>query len=217
MRRQELKEIIAEGESITLEFKRKFTSQEKFAKEIIAFANTKGGYLLIGVDDDGSIVGVNSEKEEIDLMTTACEFCIEPPISPEIEVVQIEFKDVIVAYIPQSSCKPHRLVSQNADEKPHERLAFIRQGENSVVASKEMTKVMAAQNLNAKPITLSIGNNEKRLFEYFEINEKITLKEYSKLINVSERRALRLLIRLIQAGSIQIHTHEKTDFFTLSS
>ena len=62
MRRSELKELIAEGESTTLEFKRKFTSPEKIAKEIAAFANTKGGYLLIGVDDDKRIYGVKSDR-----------------------------------------------------------------------------------------------------------------------------------------------------------
>ena len=52
MRRSQLKEMILSGESTTVEFKRKFTSPEKIAKELTSFANTKGGYLLIGVDDD---------------------------------------------------------------------------------------------------------------------------------------------------------------------
>lgn len=56
MRRSQLKEMILSGESTTVEFKRKFTSPEKIAKELTSFANTKGGYLLIGVDDDKKIV-----------------------------------------------------------------------------------------------------------------------------------------------------------------
>ncbi|MEQ8573732.1 MAG: ATP-binding protein, partial [Fulvivirga sp.] len=48
---QELKRLVSQGESETLEFKRKVAHPEKIVKEIVAFANTKGGKLLIGVSD----------------------------------------------------------------------------------------------------------------------------------------------------------------------
>jgi predicted HTH transcriptional regulator len=67
MRYRELLELIEEGENIQCEFKRKFSTSEKIAREMIAFANTKGGYLLFGVDDDKKIVGVESEKETSEL------------------------------------------------------------------------------------------------------------------------------------------------------
>ena len=60
--------FIGEGENTYLEFKRKVSSPEKIARTISAFANTKGGYILFGVDDDGTIIGVRSEKEEIELI-----------------------------------------------------------------------------------------------------------------------------------------------------
>lgn len=62
------------GEYTTVEFKRKFTTPVKFAKEVSAFANTKGGYIFIGVDDNKKIVGVKSEKEEIAQIVHACAF-----------------------------------------------------------------------------------------------------------------------------------------------
>ncbi|HQT92229.1 MAG TPA: ATP-binding protein, partial [Candidatus Kryptobacter bacterium] len=67
----ELKALISEGENFKIEFKRQFSSIEKIAKELIAFANTKGGMILFGVDDDGTIYGVESEKSEIDLIYEA--------------------------------------------------------------------------------------------------------------------------------------------------
>ena len=54
IRRHELYDLIDSGEGPDVEFKRQFSSPEKIAKEIIAFANTRGGYLLFGVDDDNS-------------------------------------------------------------------------------------------------------------------------------------------------------------------
>src|SRR3954462_3418360 len=85
IRRYELYDLIESGEGSDVEFKRRFSSPEKIAKEIIAFANTKGGYILFGVDDDGSLVGVRSEKSELDEIEHATQFLIDPPaeIIPE--------------------------------------------------------------------------------------------------------------------------------------
>ena len=71
MNRRELKELIEEGETIQCEFKRLFTTPEKIVKEMIAFANTKGGHILFGVDDNGEVVGVDSEKAETEMINNA--------------------------------------------------------------------------------------------------------------------------------------------------
>ena len=70
MNYKDVNALIEEGEGFSLEFKRRISSPEKIARTIIAFANTKGGIILFGVDDDGSIVGVESEKSEIELIET---------------------------------------------------------------------------------------------------------------------------------------------------
>ncbi|MCC6398020.1 MAG: ATP-binding protein, partial [Bacteroidetes bacterium] len=68
---KDVNRLIEEGEGFEIEFKRKVSTQEKIARALIAFANTKGGHILFGVDDDGSIVGVESEKSEVDLIYEA--------------------------------------------------------------------------------------------------------------------------------------------------
>ena len=70
----ELNELIEGGENSKVEFKRKFSESEKIAKEMIAFANSKGGRILFGVDDDKTVVGVESEKGEIELIDIAAKF-----------------------------------------------------------------------------------------------------------------------------------------------
>lgn len=215
MRPKELKELIDSGESTTLEFKRKATEPEKLAKEIAAFANTRGGYLLIGVDDDGKIVGVKSEKSEIDIVKTACEFFIEPPIEPKIEIVNIFNKDIIVVYIAQSLKKPHKRLMENNEDKKKFKRAYIRVGEQSVLASREMARILHFQNPDAAPVTLSIGEHEKRLFAYLDKNGKATIKEFSILANISKRRAERMMIALVRAGALQIHTDTSSDYFSL--
>lgn len=214
MRRHELREIIAGGESSTVEFKRKFTSAEKFAREIIAFANTAGGYLMVGVDDDGAIIGVQSEKEVLSQIDIA-RHAITPELQLEVEVVEIEFVDVVVVHVPNSPWKPHRLISEDPNERPHERRAYIRQGEQSVTASKEMTKILAGRRPDAPPMTLSIGDRERRLFTYLERYGSATVNDFARLVNISKRRASQILVKLVRAGVLHIHTDNGHDFYTL--
>ncbi len=64
MREETLGQLIKQGEGQTVEFKREFTTD--VGKEIVAFANTDGGVIIIGVDDDGRIVGVEGKPRKIE-------------------------------------------------------------------------------------------------------------------------------------------------------
>jgi predicted HTH transcriptional regulator len=214
MTAKKLRAIIELGETDTVEFKRKFSGFEKIAKEMIALANTRGGLLLVGVDDDGTIIGVESEKSEIDLVTTAAEFYSDPPIDNDIEVVEIDDVDVLVVYIPESHTKPHQLV--NSSQNNGDTRVYIRQGEKSVMASREVARVLAATQPDAPPLVLEIGNIERTLFDHLEKNERITLREFRHLVNISERRASRSLVRLVRAGLIRLFTNEGEDYYTLA-
>lgn len=218
MTAKKLRTIIELGETDTVEFKRKFSGYEKIAKEMIALANTRGGYLLVGVDDDGKIVGVESEKEEIDLLTTAAEFYSAPPVETEMEIVDIDNLDVVVVHIAESRTKPHRLVSAaegNGNGDPGNTRVYIRQGERSVMASREVARVLASTSADAPPLVLEIGHIERALFAHLETSRRITLREFRQLLNISERRASRSLVRLVRAGLIRIFTDEGEDYYTL--
>ncbi len=209
-----LTELIEQGEGLSIEFKRKVSTPEKIAREMIAFANTAGGVIIFGVDDDRSIVGVESEKAEINAIVDAAQTLIQPQIAIDISIFGFEEKDVVCVEIPESRSKPHFLAggSQPAGEEPK---AFIRVGENSVTASREMVKILRYRSGAEKPVRLIIGEAERRLFDFLERNERISVKEYADLINVSDRRASRLLIRLVKAGVLAIHSTEKQDFYTM--
>ncbi|MBI3193278.1 MAG: putative DNA binding domain-containing protein [Ignavibacteriae bacterium] len=217
-----VQELIDEGEGFRIEFKRRISSPEKIARTIISFANTKGGTILFGVDDDGSIVGVESEKSEIDLIEMAGRDFTDPEIHPTINVLSFGRRDVIVCQIEESTMKPHYFLGevQHSDESYRKNgentRVYIRVNDNTMMASRETVKILEAERPDAPPLKLGIGENEHRLFKYLEEHERITVREYGRLINVSDRRASRLLVRLIRAGVVRIHTHEDREFFTLA-
>lgn len=209
-----LKELILEGESSTVEFKRKFTTPEKIAKEISAFANTIGGWLLFGIDDDGSVVGVQSEKGEISLIETAVQFYLKPEILPEVYIVPLYGKDIVVVRVNESERKPVKVLTNPDDKKP-EYKTYLRVGEQSVMASNEMVRVIAGISKDAPPLKMIVGDKERRLFDFLEKHNRATVMDFANLVNISRRRSERLLVRLVRAGVLQIHIGDNSDYFTL--
>src|SRR3954467_11598225 len=91
-----VKKQIFEGEGVTLDFKKTITSCEKIARTMVSFANNKGGKLLIGVLDDGTIKGVKSEDEERYMITRAAHMFIRPALEPIFEEIYVDDKLVLV-------------------------------------------------------------------------------------------------------------------------
>jgi predicted HTH transcriptional regulator len=204
MNRKLLVDLIEEGENIQCEFKRQFTSLEKIAKEIIAFANTKGGYILFGIDDDRKVIGIDSEKAEAEMIEDAAKNYCEPPIEYRLNFIVYKGKEVVTVTIPESKNKPHRIQDYKNELDITNAVVMIRVNDKSLRASKEMAL-----------IKYSLGPNEKLVFEYLAKKENISVKELSNLVNISERRASRTLVKLVRANMLVIHTKDNgEEFFT---
>jgi len=215
--RKRIEEMIGNGEGLTVEFKQRFSSFEKIAKEMIAFANTRGGCILIGVDDDKSIYGVESEKSDIELVKESAEkYCV-PPVDYKIETLEIERKDILIIEVSESKTKPHRIQDYKNKLELNNAQVYVRIKDKSVLAGKEMIKILQTQSTGSSLKNYFVGNQEKIVFEYLDINEKINVKELSKLANISERRASRTLIKLVRANLLLIHLKDNGEsYFTYS-
>jgi predicted HTH transcriptional regulator len=218
MNRRHLLELIEEGENLQCEFKRQFTTPEKIAREMIAFANTKGGYVLFGVDDDKQVVGVDSEKSESEMIKGAAENFCEPRLVYSIDFIELYGKEVVVASIPESDNKPHRLQDYENDFDINKAVVIVRVNDKSVQASKEMVRILRANSANLALKKYQIGQTEKMVFEYLGQYERISVKELSNLVNISERRASRTLVKMVRANLLLIHTKDNgEEFFTAAA
>jgi predicted HTH transcriptional regulator len=215
MKRKEVLELIEGGENLQCEFKRKFSSSEKIAREMIAFANTRGGVILFGVDDNKEIVGVDSEKSEAELIKdSGLNYCI-PPLDFNIAYFDLNGKEVVVVEIPESDKKPHRIQDYLNEFDINKAKVCIRVNDKSVLASKEMVRILRARTNNLNLKKYAIGPNEKSLFNYLDEYERISVKELSALVNISERRASRTLVKLVRANLLLIHTKDNgEEYFT---
>lgn len=132
MLKSELLEIIANGENSGVEFKRDDVRPEQLAKEIVALANLQGGRVLLGVEDDGSISGVQRDDLETWVMDTVFGRYIHPLILPFYEeLVLDDGKRVAVVTITQGTAKPYVLRSKNREE------IYVRVGSTSRLATRE--------------------------------------------------------------------------------
>ncbi len=218
MNRKHLLELIEEGENLQCEFKRHFTTPEKIARELIAFANTKGGYLIIGVDDDKEIVGVDSEKSESELIKDAAENYCESSLNYSIDFVELYGKELVVVSIPESDNKPHRLQDYQDELDINKAVVLVRLNDKSVQASKEMVRILRANSADLSLKKYTIGQTEKMVFEYLGKYERISVKELSNLVNISERRASRTLVKMVRANLLLIHTKDNgEEFFTAAA
>jgi predicted HTH transcriptional regulator len=213
MNYKDIHALLDEGEGFEIEFKRKVSNPDKIAKAIVGFANTKGGTILFGIDDDHSVVGVESEKSEVEMIKNVADVHCEPPVEIEIEIVPYRGKDVIAVFVEESKDKPHAVVI-NEDSEESQLQVYIRVNDKTVEASKEVVRILRSENPDSPPLRIAIGENERRLFEFLDNKQRITLKEFGDLVNISKRRASRTLIQLVRAGVLRVHTNEKEDYYT---
>jgi predicted HTH transcriptional regulator len=106
---QNLEQRISNGEDSFTQFKINITNSDKLAQELVAFSNAKGGWLIIGVDDDSKIVGVNKNdiKRLNQLIGNVINANIIPPIYPLVKIVNIETKKILVVQIDEGVNKPY--------------------------------------------------------------------------------------------------------------
>lgn len=205
-----LKKLVAQGEHQTVEFKKKATHPEKIIRELIAFANSSGGILLVGVDDDRTISGLKHPEEEMHVIEQALLKC-KPALPLEIELIPIGHKRAVVKYhVFESSKKPHFITPS---DRPRE--AYVRHGDKSIKASKEMQEILRRSN-KKKDIRFMYGPQENLLIKYLTENPTITLKKFSELAKINPFRASRKLIILVLADVLIITPTEKGDVYSLA-
>jgi predicted HTH transcriptional regulator len=208
---EKIRQWVAMGESVQLEFKLQTPKPYKIAKTIGAFANSKGGRIIIGVLDNGEITGVvNPLKEQQLLLDAAQQYC-RPSVAIKFDEHHLGHIIVVVATISQSKTKPHYSIGQNGEEN-----VYIRTNASTRIASKIVIKQLMNYYPDQQQFSRSLTSKEQGLISHLRRRENITLKEFMVLMNLSKRRARRMLVQLCQDQLIYEHTDQKEPYYTLA-
>ena len=126
MTKSELLALIANRENSGGEWKRDDIRPEQLAKEAVAFANFQGGRILLGVDDDGTISGIQRRDLELWVMDTVFGRYVHPMIIPFYEEIQVDEEHrVAVITVSQGVSTPYVVRSQNREENIHPRRQHV--------------------------------------------------------------------------------------------
>jgi len=106
----EILQILAQGEDSRNQFKKDVNNPDSLAQELIAFSNTLGGKIFIGVDDDGSVSGVSSaDIHRINLLlSNVASQNVKPAINPLTEIKTLEQGRVLIIDVPKGINKPYQ-------------------------------------------------------------------------------------------------------------
>jgi predicted HTH transcriptional regulator len=173
---ESIKKLIGEGEHQQQDFKLRIEDQRKIARTLVAFANTDGGRLLIGVKDNGKITGINPE-EEFHMIQGAAQIFCKPILEFESRIWQEEMKLVLEIKIEPNA----NHIFQARDEEGNWKF-YLRRKDQTLVANKIIQKIWKLeQNAIKKPSIF--GERELIVLKLIKESAPITL---SKLYRISE-------------------------------
>lgn len=196
-----LKSLIRGGETNQVEFKKTLTHLPKVAKTLTAFANNRGGKIIVGVLDNHEIVGANPEEETFMILEAAEHWCY-PPIHVNLHEVDMDGNTLLVVDVPESPEKPH-----HARDKQNAWKVYVRSDDQCLQADEAMARHLRQQPLpeERELEKRQLTRHEEAAIGYLKKMHKLTVKEYAKLINVSRGRAGKILFGLMRDGLLFEH------------
>ena len=205
-----LNKLIEEGEHQQQDFKYCINDSKKIAKSLVAFANTDGGRLLIGVKDNGNIVGI-STFEEFYMVEAAAKIYSNPPIPFTTRQWQVEDKTVLEISIKSSNDKPHYARDENGKW-----IAYIRIDDENVLANR-IQLLTWEKAKSKKGIYFSYSADEKFLIDYLTRKPSISFSKYIRLAHISRKKAEEILSNFALMEVITIETTINGTRFILNS
>lgn len=110
MTEQEILELIAKGENGFVEFKEAEVRSESLAREIVGFANSQGGVILIGVSDAGEVKGLSASVRYDEFIANICRNNVVPPLECEYSQVNLADTSIGVIEVPKGFDKPYQTI-----------------------------------------------------------------------------------------------------------
>jgi predicted HTH transcriptional regulator len=201
-----LHEYIKEGEHESQDFKFRIDDQKKIARTLSAFANTVGGRLLIGVKDNGKVVGVDPQEEFYMIEGAASLFC-KPPVEFTSKIWQEDHKIVLEIDVPRSEFLPHRSPDEQGKWRP-----YVRVEDETIAVGKIQERVWAfKKNPVARPE--KFGEEELTLLRLIQQFQPVKVSKLYRSAGIPFKEVDRLLVLLICWNIVEmIHSKEGTKF-----
>lgn len=201
--------LIQQGEHQQQDFKFCINDSKKIAKSLVAFANTDGGRLLVGVKDNGNIAGVRSD-EEYYMVEGAATLYSKPQIKFTSRQWKAEGKTVLEIIVEPSPEKPHFAKDENGKW-----IAYIRKDDENILANRILIETWIKEK-SPKGIYVSYSKDEKFLVDYLLDNNSVTLSKFIRLAQIDRSKAVDILSSFVLMKIINLDYSENRTVFTLN-
>ncbi len=185
-----IKKLIEEGENQHLDFKYCVSDSRKIARTLVAFSNTDGGRLLIGVRDNGSIAGIQSD-EEIYMVDTAAHLFCRPEITYSIKQHTSGTKTLLEVEVVRGSKRPYMVKDENGHW-----LAYFRHNDQNLLANRILLQVWRKEEKKSG-VMVRFGKAENDLMDFLKKNGSITFSRFRKIAKISSHRAESIIANLL--------------------
>jgi predicted HTH transcriptional regulator len=193
----QISDYIKQGENQTQDFKFAIDDQKKIARTLVAFANTDGGRLLIGVKDNGKIVGCSPE-EEFHMIEGAAYLYCKPALEFKSQVHQEGFRMVLEVIIDANPKRPFRAMDEEGRWK-----SYFRKEDNTLLVNKILFKVWQHQERKTTRPE-KFGEEELALLQLFQSDESITISQLYKKSNLSMKSVDHWLALFVCWGLVEM-------------
>ena len=198
-----LRELVAKGEGRALEFKRGLPGDAKVARSLSAFANTKGGLLLIGVTDKRGFYGAPRPRATLAHLREVAERQVDPPLAVEVGITDVDGVPVVWCSVPLSPERPHAAIGDDGV-----RTLMVRVGSSNRRATDATLAALLHGPASTTPDAL-----ERRVLEWVASRAgararpdgDATVDAFARSANVGRQRARRAFVRLESAGRLVGH------------
>jgi predicted HTH transcriptional regulator len=197
-----LKQLIADGENLHLDFKYCVSDSRKIARTLSAFANSDGGRILIGVRDNGSIAGIKSDEEMYMVDTAAHLFC-RPVITYTIKQHTTGGKTILAVDVLKGTERPYQVKNENGRW-----LAYFRNNDQNLLANRVLLQVWRKEE-KGRGVMVKFGKAENSLMDYLKGNGSVTLSKFRKIARISSYKAEAILANLIIFRVLILKASEK--------
>ncbi len=191
--------LIDEGEHEHQDFKYAISDARKIARSISAFANNDGGRLLVGVKDNGSIVGIPNE-EDIYMIEHAAEAYCYPPQEVEMTAFIADGGAVVLrASIRRSDVRPVYCI-----ESGNRHVAYYRVKDENFVAHPLMVEAWELAASDKGDAMTSLSEDDLSLLRHLEERGETTPENYMVSCHRSERTSRDTIVRLLAMGIVEM-------------
>lgn len=210
MTKAELQKLVRQGEGARLEFKQKVGDPEKILKEIVAFLNTRGGQLLIGVSDDGILSGLKDPQEAMEVLKNGIENQIRPSLRLHPEIIVLNQKRSVLLYnIREGKKKPYFL--NPADRERGQ--VYVRFEDQSIQASKELVSIIRRRRKTRNGFLIQYTENHKRVLKHLNQEKGMTIAAIEQAVQLPHAITGKVLEDLVLGNIVELKPDEKGDTY----